>query len=195
MSGRNYRRGSKGRFVTKRYYIFESPELNLARKLSDGSQEPCRIARNGKSDTVGSFTGNLKLVTNNTSNKRKETTPCSGDVLVDAGSLIWPAKVTKAHQASILKVCVGIEVDVVQMLLDELEGSQKEVKNPVSYIRRILSDYLKGEFVSSGAILTAEKRSRERFAQERLDAVMKNSIKVGQEFLDRHSTASQNVKK
>jgi hypothetical protein len=77
--------------------------------------------------------------------------------------LVWPKKLSEAHQTSIITLIQNLDIESSQILVDELAGQIENIKNPVGYFRTLLQSYLSGSFIPAQAIKIQQQRElRER---------------------------------
>lgn len=183
MSKKSSLRSSNGRFKRTTFLIFEHPSLQI--EASTNNEKPYRNYRDGESATVKSESANLRLVTKEISNKIKKTTTPMTD-------LIWPTKVKVSlmQKQSILEMAGGVDSEVIQNLLDEMQNTTKVVRNPVAYFHDLLTKHKSGTYTRSGAIAEAEKRESKKKTEERMESMRQESIRRGDEFMAKYSKAS-----
>ena len=103
--------------------------------------------------------------------------------------LIWPKKLSDRHKKSIARVIGGVDSELVQQILDEIESTTKVVRNPVAYFHDLLSKSKSGEYVPSGAISRSDQRETKKRGEERYEAMKNESIRKADELFAKHARA------
>ena len=172
-------RTSTGKYKRSEFFIFEHISLKNHIVEEPMKDSPHRIIHSGKPNVDKPSKVNLRLVTKDISNERKKiTTPTS--------KLIWPDKLTEQHRQSIIKIIDGVDSEIVQRLLYEIENTTKKVRNPVAYFYDLLSKFKSGEYVPSGAISQTDKRESKKRAEDAYEAMLEESRRSGDEFLAKY---------
>lgn len=209
MSKRKRSRSSHGRFISNEFLIYEVKELNTNLNNKDVvstqtsnedstevleqvldkifenisaetlDESPDEINHDGNSIMDDRSLENSALETNEFSNERKTTTPT-----ID---LVWPPIVNSDQKLSILKMVVGIDSKDIQSLLDEMRQTTRVIRNPVAYFKSLLGEYENGSYIPSGALVEKEKREAKEKGEDRMEFLMQESIRRGNEFLAKHS--------
>jgi hypothetical protein len=173
-----FHRNKKGQFKKSLIIVYEHYSLN---PVDDGSEKG-EVNRDGKPVTVKPSTANLRLVTNDSRNKVKETTTTE--------ELVWPKSVRKEYKGSIMKIGVGLEHERIQEFLDEIEGSSTLVRNPVAYFRDLVKKYRSEAYIPSGSIAVKLKRQAAACAVDNLELMRQQSIQNGADFFAAHAKAN-----
>jgi hypothetical protein len=89
-------------------------------------------------------------------------------------ALSFPAIITLAAQAGMVRILCGLPFADAQMLLDELAGAaqQTAIRNPIAYLRRLLSLHLSGTLIPEHA----ERIAALRAAQARNEAARQRAL-------------------
>lgn len=182
-------RTSSGQYKRSEFFLFEHKSLNSNADQEPIQDNPQRSTHTGKPSVDKPVRVNLRLVTKDVSNKGKKTT-------TPKTNLIWPTKVkvSQMQRQSILEMVVGVDYEVIQNILDEMQSTTKVIKNPVAYFYDLLDKYKNGTYIRSGAIAESEKRETIEQADERYEAAKNESIRRGEELLAQHSKLPLNQK-
>jgi hypothetical protein len=76
-------------------------------------------------------------------------------------TLAFPVFISLAMQAGIIRILCGVNCQTAQMLLDELAGAAQHtaIRNPIAYLRRLLSLHLSGTLIPEHAERIASLRA------------------------------------
>ncbi len=169
-------RTSTGKYKRSEFFIYEHKSLNRNFVEESSHDSPQRKIHSGKPNVDKPYKVNLRLVTKDISNERKTTT-------TPINKLIWPDKLSDQHRQSISKMVSGVDSEIVQKLLDEIESTTKNVRNPVAYFYNLLSKFKRDEYVPSGAISQTDKRESKKRAEDAYELMLEESRRSGDEFL------------
>ncbi len=175
-------RTSTGKYKRSEFLIFEHKSLNGDVRQEPIRDSPQRLIHTGKPTMDKPSKVNLRLVTKESSNEREETT-------TPPKELIWPDKLSDRHRQSIVRLVSGVDFEIVQQILDEIENTTKTVRNPVGYFHDLLSKFKAGDYVPSGAISQTDQRESKKRVEDRSEAMRQESIRRGEEFLAKYSKA------
>jgi hypothetical protein len=91
-------------------------------------------------------------------------------------SLSFPAFVTLAIQAQIVRMLCGLPFADAQRLLDELHGAgqTRAIKNPAGYLRTLLRLFLAGELIWEHA----DRIAAQRASQARNQAALQRALNM-----------------
>jgi hypothetical protein len=89
-----------------------------------------------------------------------ETAPAAPDA-TQHETLAFPAIISLAMQVGIAKILCGLPCQTAQMLLDELAGAAQHtaIRNPIAYLRRLLSLHMSGELIPEHSHRIAAQRA------------------------------------
>ncbi|MGI9303374.1 MAG: hypothetical protein ACR2RB_11795 [Gammaproteobacteria bacterium] len=107
------------------------------------------------------------------SSNKKSTTTTSNVLSDDRSTLVFPARLNKAHRSLAMKHLAAIAPNQRQALLDELEGrlqaerfGAKPVWDVLRYLARLCESAKSGEFEANLGVAIADQRARLRCAVE-----------------------------
>ena len=94
----------------------------------------------------------------------------------ETAAFSFPAIITLAAQAGIVRILCGLPFADAQMLLDELAGAAQHtvIRNPIAYLRRLLSLHLSGTLIPEHA----ERIAALRAAQARNEAARQRALNM-----------------
>ena len=104
--------------------------------------------------------------------------------------LNWPAGLSQVDRSSSEKIAVGVPLDVVQKMLDEIAEKLKSIKSPVSYVFTLIKKHKAGTFVSASSNSVVAKRETKDATEARYQRQLKESEKRALRMFKEHEKSN-----